>query len=65
MRRIADMTYWASYFVGIPVLLLAQVVGIVSAFLGKPRAALWIPTIAIGLFVLLASAASVLIATLP
>lgn len=49
--RLAYSVYWATYFVGIPALLLAQLASLMLALLHKQRAAYVLPAVALVLFV--------------
>ena len=51
IRRAIFAIYWATYFVGIPMLLISQVVSIILFALGLRKAAFFPPIISLGLFV--------------
>lgn len=56
-RQWAETVYWLSYFLGIPMLLIGQVVAIICRKRGRKRWSLLIPVLTIGSFALCATLA--------
>lgn len=53
LRTVADLVYGASYFGGIPILLIGQVVGLGLAISGRGKPALRISAMALAMFMAL------------
>jgi hypothetical protein len=64
-RRIANAAYWLSFFIGLPLLLIGQVGSVILAMTGRMRAAFRLPMVSIGIFILSAAIALMLIESGP